>query len=167
MHINRPVRFRTSQRISALKIEIPGDLKGPFPLCWVIGRLMKSQEDLAIFLLHSILPALLSIVLIFIHQVADTRPPGMRPNYTDASLVAKYELPPAEYEKRVDSVLAWKKANKLGRFDPVCNLEFFMQLCLSNILASRVCRFKLVGVRMHFHNSLQTSEMLLAAMEQC
>lgn len=42
----------------------------------------------------------------------------MRPNYTDASLVTKYELPPAEYEKRDDSVLAWKKANKLGRFDP-------------------------------------------------
>jgi hypothetical protein len=53
-------------------------------------------------------------------QVTDTRPPGMRPNYSDASSVAKYELPPAEYEKRGDSVLAWKKANKLGRFDPVC-----------------------------------------------
>jgi hypothetical protein len=52
-------------------------------------------------------------------QVADTRPPGMRPNYTDASSVTKYELPPSEYEKRDDSVLAWKKANKLGRFDPV------------------------------------------------
>ena len=24
----------------------------------------------------------------------------------------------AEYENRTDSVLAWKKANKLGRFDP-------------------------------------------------
>jgi tubulin-folding cofactor B len=42
----------------------------------------------------------------------------MRPNYTDASLVTKYELPPSEYEKRSDSVLAWKKAQKLGRFDP-------------------------------------------------
>ena len=53
-------------------------------------------------------------------QVADTRPPGMRANYTDVSSVTKYELPPSEYEKRDDSVLAWKKANKLGRFDPVC-----------------------------------------------
>jgi tubulin-specific chaperone B len=42
----------------------------------------------------------------------------MRPNFTDASQVAKYELPPDEYEKKTDSVLAWKKAQKLGRFDP-------------------------------------------------
>lgn len=27
-------------------------------------------------------------------------------------------MPAAEYEHRTDSVLAWKKANKLGRFDP-------------------------------------------------
>jgi tubulin-folding cofactor B len=32
--------------------------------------------------------------------------------------VEKYELPKDEYESRTDSVLAWKKANKLGRFDP-------------------------------------------------
>jgi tubulin-folding cofactor B len=42
----------------------------------------------------------------------------MRPNFIDASQVAKYELPPDEYEKKTDSVLAWKKAQKLGRFDP-------------------------------------------------
>ncbi|KAH7413177.1 CAP Gly-rich domain-containing protein [Cadophora sp. MPI-SDFR-AT-0126] len=51
-------------------------------------------------------------------HVTDTRPPGMRPNFTDASKVAKYEMPPDEYEQKTDSVLAWKKANKLGRFDP-------------------------------------------------
>lgn len=27
-------------------------------------------------------------------------------------------MPAAEYETRTDSVLAWKKAQKLGRFDP-------------------------------------------------
>lgn len=27
-------------------------------------------------------------------------------------------MPSAEYETRTDSVLAWKKAQKLGRFDP-------------------------------------------------
>lgn len=27
-------------------------------------------------------------------------------------------MPPEEYETRTDSVLAWKKAQKLGRFDP-------------------------------------------------
>ncbi|XMA10648.1 hypothetical protein WAI453_003439 [Rhynchosporium graminicola] len=42
----------------------------------------------------------------------------MRPNFTDASKVTKYEMPPDEYEQKTDSVLAWKKANKLGRFDP-------------------------------------------------
>ncbi|CAG8979963.1 hypothetical protein HYALB_00010730 [Hymenoscyphus albidus] len=50
--------------------------------------------------------------------VSDTRPPGQRENFTDASKVTKYELPPAIYETKTDSVLAWKKANKLGRFDP-------------------------------------------------
>ena len=51
-------------------------------------------------------------------QVIDTRPPGARPNYTDTSSVEKYVLPKDEYEKKTDSVLAWKKAQKLGRFDP-------------------------------------------------
>ncbi|EGP89838.1 unnamed protein product [Zymoseptoria tritici ST99CH_1A5] len=51
-------------------------------------------------------------------QVTDTRPPGARTNYTDVSAVQKYEMPADEYESRTDSVLAWKKAQKLGRFDP-------------------------------------------------
>lgn len=51
-------------------------------------------------------------------QVFDTRPPGARPNYTDTSGVEKFVMPEEEYEKKTDSVLAWKKAQKLGRFDP-------------------------------------------------
>lgn len=51
-------------------------------------------------------------------QVLDTRPPGARPNYTDATGVEKYVMPEEEYAKKTDSVLAWKKAEKLGRFDP-------------------------------------------------
>ncbi|KAG6132993.1 hypothetical protein E4U28_006322 [Claviceps purpurea] len=51
-------------------------------------------------------------------HVADTRPPSARPNYTDTSAVEKYVMPEQEYEKKSDSVLAWKKAQKLGRFDP-------------------------------------------------
>ncbi|KAI9158430.1 Cell polarity protein alp11 [Paramyrothecium foliicola] len=51
-------------------------------------------------------------------HVMDTRPPGARPNYTDTSGVEKYVMPEDEYEKKSDSVLAWKKAQKLGRFDP-------------------------------------------------
>jgi tubulin-folding cofactor B len=42
----------------------------------------------------------------------------MQTNFNDVSLVEKYEMPPEEYESRKDSVLAWKKAQKLGRFDP-------------------------------------------------
>ena len=51
-------------------------------------------------------------------QVIDTRPAGARPNYTDTSGVEKYVMPADEYEKKSDSVLAWKKAEKLGRFNP-------------------------------------------------
>lgn len=50
--------------------------------------------------------------------MADTRPAGARPNFTDTSGVEKYVMPEEEYAKKSDSVLAWKKAQKLGRFDP-------------------------------------------------
>ncbi|CAN9366705.1 unnamed protein product [Alternaria alternata] len=50
--------------------------------------------------------------------VVDIRPPAARTDFTDLSSVEKYEMPAAEYEHRTDSVLAWKKAQKLGRFDP-------------------------------------------------
>lgn len=42
----------------------------------------------------------------------------MRPNFTDLSGVDKYELPTETYESLPNSVLAWKKNQKLGRFDP-------------------------------------------------
>ena len=48
----------------------------------------------------------------------DTRPPAARTDFSDLSAVDKYEMPAAEYESRTDSVLAWKKAQKLGRFNP-------------------------------------------------
>ncbi|KAM0463521.1 hypothetical protein ACHAPV_002061 [Trichoderma viride] len=51
-------------------------------------------------------------------HVVDTRPPNARPNFTDTSGVEKYVMPDDEYEKKTDSVLAWKKTEKLGRFDP-------------------------------------------------
>ncbi|KAK1597713.1 CAP-Gly domain-containing protein [Colletotrichum navitas] len=51
-------------------------------------------------------------------HVADTRPTSARPNFTDTSGVEKYVMPEKEYAKKSDSVLAWKKAQKLGRFDP-------------------------------------------------
>ncbi len=42
----------------------------------------------------------------------------MRVNFNDTSGVERYVMPEAEYSKKTDSVLAWKKAQKLGRFDP-------------------------------------------------
>lgn len=48
----------------------------------------------------------------------DTRPPGSKVNYNDTTGVDKYVMPEKEYEQKTDSVLAWKKAQKLGRFDP-------------------------------------------------
>jgi tubulin-folding cofactor B len=42
----------------------------------------------------------------------------MQQNFTDVSGVDKYVMPENEYEQRTDSVLAWKKKAKLGRFDP-------------------------------------------------
>lgn len=51
-------------------------------------------------------------------QVHDSRPLAMRPNFTDLSSVEKYEMKPETYETLSDSVLAWKRNQKLGRFDP-------------------------------------------------
>lgn len=53
-----------------------------------------------------------------ITQVHDSRPQTARPNFTDLSAVEKYVLPSETYESLPNSVLAWKKNQKLGRFDP-------------------------------------------------
>ncbi|KAG0357288.1 CAP Gly-rich domain-containing protein [Gamsiella multidivaricata] len=50
-------------------------------------------------------------------QVIDTNPSRIKGQYNDVSLVQKFELPDEEYEKRTDSVLAFKKRNNLGRFN--------------------------------------------------
>ncbi|VVT53745.1 uncharacterized protein SAPINGB_P003728 [Magnusiomyces paraingens] len=49
-------------------------------------------------------------------NVDDTRPLSNRPNFTDTTNVEFYTMPNSVYEKRTDSVLAWKKQNHLGRF---------------------------------------------------
>ncbi|PGG96289.1 hypothetical protein GX51_07892 [Blastomyces parvus] len=51
-------------------------------------------------------------------EVHDTRPPSARPNFTDVSSVEKYTIPTSTYESLPNSVLSWKKNQKLGRFDP-------------------------------------------------
>ncbi|KAL4928242.1 TBCB family protein [Aspergillus undulatus] len=51
-------------------------------------------------------------------EVHDTRPQAARVNFSDLSSVEKYMLPTETYESLPNSVLAWKKNQKLGRFDP-------------------------------------------------
>ncbi|OCT45525.1 putative cell polarity protein (Alp11) [Cladophialophora carrionii] len=55
-------------------------------------------------------------------QVIDLRPRHERQNLNflaaDLSSVEKYQMPEDRYEKLEDSVLAWKRRQKLGRFDP-------------------------------------------------
>lgn len=49
-------------------------------------------------------------------NVDDTRPPSERLNLADTTDVEFYVMPDSVYEKRADSILAWKKQNRLGRF---------------------------------------------------
>jgi tubulin-folding cofactor B len=53
-------------------------------------------------------------------EIHDTRPASARQtiNFSDLSSVEKYQMPESQYEKLEDSVLAWKRRQKLGRFDP-------------------------------------------------
>ena len=51
-------------------------------------------------------------------QIESTQPASLRQDFNDPSRVEKYSIPDEIYEKRQDSVLTWKKTNKLGRFDP-------------------------------------------------
>ncbi|KAI9041533.1 tubulin-folding cofactor B [Aspergillus affinis] len=51
-------------------------------------------------------------------EVHDSRPQSARPNFNDLSSVEKYVLPSETYESLPNSVLAWKRNQKLGRFDP-------------------------------------------------
>lgn len=72
---------------------------------------------------HTMIPPSLFIPQFLIHdtnhnQVHDSRPQALRPNFTDLSSVEKYEMNAETYENLSDSVLAWKRNQKLGRFDP-------------------------------------------------
>ncbi|KAI9734531.1 MAG: hypothetical protein M1834_002132 [Cirrosporium novae-zelandiae] len=50
--------------------------------------------------------------------VQDSRPPSAQFQLPPEGSVPKYVLPIETYETLPSSVLAWKKSNKLGRFDP-------------------------------------------------
>ena len=80
-------------------------------------------------------------------QVTDLRPQALRTNYTDVSTVEKYTLPTSTYESLPDSVLAWKKSNQLGRFDPNAPAALAQKIAAHNekaaaldIASGRRCR---------------------------
>ncbi|KAF2755107.1 hypothetical protein EJ05DRAFT_478914 [Pseudovirgaria hyperparasitica] len=81
---------------------------------------------------------------IYVH---DTRPAAARVDFSDVSAVPKYVMPENEYESRSDSVLAWKKSQKLGRFDPDAPsleqqkiLELEQEIKDKDLRVSRRCR---------------------------
>ncbi|KAI8638272.1 CAP Gly-rich domain-containing protein [Parasitella parasitica] len=49
-------------------------------------------------------------------HVTDTNPHRVKNQYTDVSLVEKFEITEDQYKKRTDTVRAFKERNKLGRF---------------------------------------------------
>ncbi|KAG8717539.1 hypothetical protein FRC08_007268 [Ceratobasidium sp. 394] len=49
-------------------------------------------------------------------KVADTSANSLAGQFTDVSAVEKFELTEEEYQKRTDTVLAYKQAHKIGRF---------------------------------------------------
>ena len=49
-----------------------------------------------------------------VHVIDPTLKAG---EFEDTSDVRAYEMEDADYEAKEDSVLAWKKKNKMGRFD--------------------------------------------------
>jgi len=51
-------------------------------------------------------------------EIHDTRPQSARLDFTDLSSVEKYTLPTSTYEALPNTVLSWKRSQKLGRFDP-------------------------------------------------
>ena len=83
-------------------------------------------------------------------HVVDTRPPNARLNLNDTSAVDKFVLPEEEYAAKTDSVLAWKKAQKLGRFDP--NADENMRARISAFAAEAEARGIVAGKRCRVGN---------------
>lgn len=59
-------------------------------------------------------------------------------NFEDTSDVVKYEMSTDEYEKREDSVQAFKKKNKMGRFNPEVQAQLAAQAELNKERASKM-----------------------------
>ncbi|KAJ4307137.1 hypothetical protein N0V88_000514 [Collariella sp. IMI 366227] len=100
---------------------------------------VEAQDEDAVYLQQFPLAPYLELLIV------DTRPASARPNFSSSAGVEKYVLPAEEYEKKTDSVLAWKKAQKLGRFDP--NAPSHEQAKIAGILQEIEDRGIAVGKR--------------------
>ncbi|CAJ2511563.1 Uu.00g071880.m01.CDS01 [Anthostomella pinea] len=112
-------RITPSWSITQLKSKLE-PVTGIPPSCQRISLKTATKETVAIEAANEDLQFLSSFPLYAYAElhISDTRPAGARINFNDTSGVEKYVMPPEEYEKKSDSVLAWKKAEKLGRFNP-------------------------------------------------
>ncbi|KAI0011719.1 CAP-Gly domain-containing protein [Xylariaceae sp. FL0662B] len=112
-------RITPSWSISQLKSKLE-PVTGIPPSCQRISLKTATNETIAVEAADEDTTTLSSFPLAAYAElrIIDTRPAGARLNLTDTSGVEKYVLPPEEYEKKTDSVLAWKKAERLGRFNP-------------------------------------------------
>ncbi|KAI0019389.1 CAP Gly-rich domain-containing protein [Xylariomycetidae sp. FL0641] len=112
-------RITPSWSISQLKSKLE-PITGTPPSCQRITLKTTTGESIAIEAADEDAAFLSSFPLVPYAElhVSDTRPANARLNLNDTSNVEKYVMPVDEYEKKSDSVLAWKKAEKLGRFNP-------------------------------------------------
>ncbi|KAI8634135.1 CAP Gly-rich domain-containing protein [Xylariaceae sp. FL1651] len=112
-------RITPSWSISQLKNKLE-PITGIPPSCQHLKLKTSTNETIAIEAANEDLAFLSNFPLspYAVLQVIDTRPAGARLNLNDTSGVEKYVMPAEEYEKKSDSVLAWKKTEKLGRFNP-------------------------------------------------
>ncbi|KAI0900835.1 CAP Gly-rich domain-containing protein [Annulohypoxylon nitens] len=118
-------RITPSWSISQLKRKLE-PVTGVPPSSQRISLKTASQETIAVEAVDEDTTLLSSFPLSAYAElhIVDIRPASAKLNFNDTSNFEKYVMPEEEYEKKSDSVLAWKKAEKLGRFNPDApNLE--------------------------------------------
>ncbi|KAK9473568.1 CAP Gly-rich domain-containing protein [Dipodascopsis tothii] len=73
-------------------------------------------------------------------HVADLRPASEQLDLTDVAAVDKFELTDAEYAARSDTVLAWKRQQKLGRFAAPGAAHFAAEAAAGGVVVGARCR---------------------------
>ncbi|KAG8756914.1 hypothetical protein FRC11_004929 [Ceratobasidium sp. 423] len=78
-------------------------------------------------------------------KVADTNKNSLTGQFTDVSNVEKFELTDEEYQKRTDTVLAYKQANKIGRFADSAQAPAHAHAASSGIKPGARCKVETEG----------------------